>query len=104
MKIAIYGTGYVGIVTGACLVEVGHHVLRMDVDTNKIESLKAGYIPIYEPGLEELVEENVKSGRLQFTADVAEALEFSELQVIAVGTPPDEDGSADLQYVQVVAL
>lgn len=103
MKITIYGTGYVGLVTGACLAEAGHHVLCMDVDTAKIEGLRQGVIPIFEPGLETLVKTNAASGHLAFTTDVKAAVSYSELQLIAVGTPPDEDGSADLQYVRAVA-
>lgn len=103
MKVAIYGTGYVGLVTGACLADAGHHVLCMDIDKEKIRNLLKGVIPIFEPGLDELVRENVASGQLAFTADTAEAVAHSELQVIAVGTPPGEDGSADLQHVRAVA-
>ncbi|WP_020408108.1 UDP-glucose dehydrogenase family protein [Hahella ganghwensis] len=103
MKITIFGTGYVGLVTGACLADVGHHVLCVDVDEAKIENLKNGIIPIYEPGLEPIVKHNFEAGRLQFTTDAEEAVAFGQLQFIAVGTPPDEDGSADLQYVLAVA-
>jgi len=103
MKITIFGTGYVGLVTGACLAEVGHDVLCVDVDESKIERLKQGIIPIYEPGLETIVRDNFNQGRLHFTTSAAEAVEFGEVQFIAVGTPPDEDGSADLQYVRAVA-
>ncbi|TFH84977.1 UDP-glucose/GDP-mannose dehydrogenase family protein [Billgrantia azerbaijanica] len=103
MKITIFGTGYVGLVTGACLADVGHDVLCMDVDEARILRLEAGEIPIYEPGLEGLVKENVAAGRLQFTTDPTDAVAFGTLQFIAVGTPPDEDGSADLQYVLTVA-
>ncbi len=103
MKITIFGTGYVGLVTGACLADVGHHVLCMDVDHGKIEKLKNGQIPIYEPGLEPIVKHNVEAGRLTFTTDTSEAVAHGVLQFIAVGTPPDEDGSADLQYVTAVA-
>ncbi len=103
MKITIFGTGYVGLVTGACLADAGHHVLCMDVDEKKIEGLKNGMIPIFEPGLEPIVKHNFEAGRLQFTTDVEAAVEHGELQLIAVGTPPDEDGSADLQYVLAVA-
>ncbi|TDT42976.1 UDPglucose 6-dehydrogenase [Halospina denitrificans] len=103
MRITIFGTGYVGLVTGACLAEVGHHVMCMDVDQNKIDRLRQGIIPIYEPGLEPIVSHNTESGRLQFTTDVAEAVTFGDLQFIAVGTPSDEDGSADLKYVLAVA-
>lgn len=103
MKITIFGTGYVGLVTGACLADVGHHVLCMDVDQAKIEKLKNGHIPIYEPGLDSIVRHTVEAGRLSFTTDTEEAVKHGTLQFIAVGTPPDEDGSADLQYVTAVA-
>ncbi len=103
MKITIFGTGYVGLVTGACLADVGHNVLCMDVDEKKIEGLKNGIIPIYEPGLESIVKHNFEAGRLQFTTDPEAAVQHGDLQFIAVGTPPDEDGSADLQYVLAVA-
>lgn len=103
MKITIFGTGYVGLVTGACLAEVGHNVLCVDVDKSKIERLQQGIIPIFEPGLETIVRDNFNQGRLHFTTSAAEAVEFGEVQFIAVGTPPDEDGSADLQYVRAVA-
>ncbi len=103
MKLTIFGTGYVGLVTGACLAEVGHTVLCMDVDQDKVDKLRAGVIPIWEPGLEPIVERNVRDGRLRFTTDVEEAVRHAEVQFIAVGTPPDEDGSADLQYVLAVA-
>ncbi len=103
MKISIFGSGYVGLVSGACLAEVGNDVLCMDVDAGKIEKLQQGIIPIYEPGLEAMVKENQAEGRLRFTADVKEAVDHGLFQFIAVGTPPDEDGSADLQYVLAVA-
>ena len=103
MKITIFGTGYVGLVTGACLADVGHDVLCMDVDQGKIEKLKNGQIPIYEPGLEGMLLRNVEAGRLSFTTDAREAVAHGVLQFIAVGTPPDEDGSADLKYVLAVA-
>jgi len=103
MKVTIFGSGYVGIVTGACLAEVGNDVVCMDVDADKIEKLKAGKSPIYEPGLEELIQHNAKAGRLSFTTDVDEAVKHGLFQFIAVGTPPDEDGSADLRYVLAVA-
>ncbi|MDN3555248.1 UDP-glucose dehydrogenase family protein [Halomonas maura] len=103
MKITIFGTGYVGLVTGACLADVGHDVMCMDVDDDKIARLREGVIPIYEPGLEALVKNNVEGGRLRFTTDPVEAVAFGTLQFIAVGTPPDADGSADLQYVLTVA-
>ena len=103
MKITIYGSGYVGLVSGACLAEVGNEVLCMDVDEAKINKLNQGEIPIYEPGLESMVNENHNAGRLNFTSDVKQAVDHGLFQFIAVGTPPDEDGSADLQYVLAVA-
>jgi UDPglucose 6-dehydrogenase len=103
MRITIFGSGYVGLVTGTCLADVGNDVLCVDVDSKKIESLQQGIVPIHEPGLEELVKRNLESGRLQFSLDTAQAVEYGEIQCIAVGTPPDEDGSADLQYVLQVA-
>jgi len=99
MKITVIGTGYVGLVSGACLAEVGNNVLCLDVDAKKIAILNQGGIPIYEPGLEDMVKRNVAEGRLQFTTDVELAAQHGLIQFIAVGTPPDEDGSADLQYV-----
>lgn len=103
MKVTIFGSGYVGLVTGVCLAEVGHQVICVDIDQNKINKLNQGIIPIYEPGLEELVLRNKANGRLLFTTDTAQAVAFGQIQFIAVGTPPDEDGSADLQYVLAVA-
>jgi len=103
MKVTVIGTGYVGLVTGACLSEMGNHVLCLDVDAAKIQVLKQGGIPIHEPGLLELVSRNVAAGRLDFTTDVERAVAHGTLQFIAVGTPPDEDGSADLQYVLAAA-
>jgi UDPglucose 6-dehydrogenase len=103
MKVAIVGSGYVGLVTGTCFAEVGIDVMCVDIDQKKIENLKNGIIPIYEPGLEEMVHRNTKKGRLQFTTSLAEALEDCEVLFSAVGTPPGEDGSADLQYVLSVA-
>lgn len=99
MHICMIGTGYVGLVTGTCLAEVGHSVWCVDVDGSKIERLKNGEIPIYEPGLEDMVSRNVRQGRLRFTTDLKEALDDSPFVFIAVGTPPGEDGSADLRYV-----
>lgn len=99
MKVTVIGTGYVGLVTGTCLAEMGHEVLCLDLDARKIEILKDGGIPIHEPGLLEMVSRNVTAERLRFTTDVAESVAFGSVQFIAVGTPPDEDGSADLQYV-----
>ncbi len=103
MKITIFGSGYVGLVTGACFAEVGNDVLCVDVDPRKIEMLKRGEIPIHEPGLDDLVQRNGDSGRLQFTTDIAAGVAHGLFQFIAVGTPPDEDGSADLQHVRAVA-
>ena len=103
MKITVFGSGYVGLVTGACLADVGNQVMCMDVDQGKIDKLKQGIIPIYEPGLEDMVKDNMAAGRLHFTTDVKEAVDFGLFQFIAVGTPPDEDGSADLRYVLAVA-
>jgi UDPglucose 6-dehydrogenase len=99
MRVTVIGSGYVGLVTGACLADVGNDVLCMDVDPAKIALLEAGGVCIYEPGLEEIIKRNVEAGRLRFTTDVRRAVEFGVLQLIAVGTPADEDGSADLQYV-----
>ncbi|OLO08984.1 UDP-glucose 6-dehydrogenase [Salinicola sp. MH3R3-1] len=103
MKITVFGTGYVGLVTGACLADVGHDVVCVDIDQNKIDRLVQGEIPIYEPGLESMVLRNVEAQRLRFTVDAEMAVAHGALQFIAVGTPPDEDGSADLQYVLAVA-
>ena len=103
MKIAVVGTGYVGLVTGTCFSEMGVHVTCVDVDSNKIEMLMNGSIPIYEPGLETLVRKNIKSGRLQFTTRLEDVLNDVDIVFSAVGTPPDEDGSADLKYVLEVA-
>jgi len=103
MKVSVIGTGYVGLVTGACLAEMGNDVLCLDVDPNKIRILEEGGIPIHEPGLDAVVARNVKAGRLAFTTDIARSVAHGTLQFIAVGTPPDEDGSADLQYVLAAA-
>ncbi len=103
MNIAIVGTGYVGLVSGTCFAEMGANVTCVDVDTQKIEKLKNGIMPIYEPGLEELVKRNVDYGRLKFTTDLTEVFDDVEVVFSAVGTPPDEDGSADLKYVLAVA-
>ncbi|HLK96516.1 MAG TPA: UDP-glucose/GDP-mannose dehydrogenase family protein, partial [Hymenobacter sp.] len=103
MKIAVVGTGYVGLVTGTCFAEVGIEVTCIDIDQQKIDNLKQGILPIYEPGLEEMVTRNVKAGRLQFTTSLAEGIKDADVAFIAVGTPPGEDGSADLKYVLAVA-
>jgi UDPglucose 6-dehydrogenase len=103
MKVTVFGSGYVGLVTGVCLAEVGNEVVCVDVDQKKIDNLKKGIIPIYEPGLEALVSENQQAGRIKFTTDIQEAVSHGIFQFIAVGTPPDEDGAADLQYVLAVA-
>ena len=103
MKITVVGAGYVGLVTGACLAEMGNHVVCMDVDARKIAMLQQGEVPIHEPGLAEMVRRNAAAQRLQFTTDVAAAVAHGTLQFIGVGTPPDEDGSADLQYVLAAA-
>ncbi len=103
MKITMVGTGYVGLVTGACFADTGNEVLCLDLDERKIGMLREGRIPIYEPGLEDMVRRNVAAGRLRFTTSVAESVDFGTLQFIAVGTPPDEDGSADLRHVLAAA-
>jgi UDPglucose 6-dehydrogenase len=103
MKITVIGTGYVGLVTGACLAELGNQVYCLDIEQRKIDILNAGQIPIYEPGLEIIVKRNVAAGRLQFGTDIAASVAFGEIQFIAVGTPPDEDGSADLRHVLAAA-
>ena len=103
MKITIIGTGYVGLVSGTTLAETGITVTCVDIDSEKIDNLRRGVIPIYEPGLEPMVKRNIESGRLSFSTSVAESVKDSEAIMIAVGTPPDEDGSADLKYVLEVA-
>jgi UDPglucose 6-dehydrogenase len=103
MKVTIFGTGYVGLVTGACLAEMGNHVVCVDIDENKVERLKRGEIPIFEPGLEPIVRRNYANGQLEFTTEAAAAVAHAQIIFIAVGTPPDEDGSADLKYVLGVA-
>lgn len=103
MRVTIVGTGYVGLVAGACFAQSGNNVICMDIDENKIKKLQEGHIPIYEPGLEDLVEKNTKNHRLKFTTNMGEAVNNSEMILIAVGTPPDEDGSADLSHVLAVA-
>ncbi len=99
MNVAIIGSGYVGLVSGACLADVGNQVLCMDVDKDKVKQLQNGAIPIFEPGLEELVRSNTTVGRLRFTASLSDAVKFADILFIAVGTPPGENGSADLAYV-----
>ena len=103
MKITIFGSGYVGLVTGACFAEVGNEVLCVDVDERKVALLQRGEIPIHEPGLDEVVRRNAAGDRLRFTTDIAAGVAHGLFQFIAVGTPPDEDGSADLQHVRAVA-
>ena len=103
MKVTVFGAGYVGLVTGACLSEMGNHVLCVDVDPDKIRLLQNGGVPIHEAGLQAMIQRNAVAGRLQFTTDAAAAVAHGTMQVIGVGTPPDEDGSADLQYVLAVA-
>ena len=103
MKLTVVGTGYVGLVTGACLADVGNRVLCIDIDPKKIATLESGGIPIFEPGLKEIVANNVAAGRLRFSTDIVEGVAYGDIQMIAVGTPPGEDGSADLQYVVAAA-
>ena len=103
MKVTVFGSGYVGLVTGACLADVGHHVVCVDVDARKIKMLQAGGVPIHEPGLDAVIARTVASGHLTFTTDAAAAVKHGDVFFIAVGTPPDEDGSADLRYVIAVA-
>src|SRR5450755_225181 len=103
MRVTIFGSGYVGLVTGACLAEAGNHVLCIDVDAGKIERLNRGDVPIHEPGLEALIKRNAEAGRIEFSIDAVKGVNHGLFQVIAVGTPPDEDGSADLRYVLAAA-
>src|SRR5215472_8878863 len=103
MKIVVVGTGYVGLVTGACLAEIGTEVICVDVNEEKINNLQNNILPIYEPGLDTIVERNFKKGRLRFSVNLEEAISGAQIVFIAVGTPPGEDGSADLQYVLQVA-
>jgi UDPglucose 6-dehydrogenase len=103
MKISIFGSGYVGLVTGACLADAGNHVVCIDIDARKIDLLRRGMIPIHEPGLDAMVKRNVDAGRLMFTTDAKDGVGHGLFQLIAVGTPPDEDGSADLRHVLAVA-
>ena len=103
MRVTIFGSGYVGLVTGACLADAGNHVLCVDVDAGKIERLKRGEVPIHEPGLEALIKRNADAGRIEFTTDAVRGAGHGLFQLIAVGTPPGEDGSADLSHVLAVA-
>lgn len=103
MRVTIFGSGYVGLVTGACLAEAGNHVVGVDIDAEKVARLNRGEVPIHEPGLDALIKRNMEAGRLEFTTDAAKGVEHGLFQLIAVGTPPDEDGSADLRYVLAVA-
>ena len=103
MNITVIGSGYVGLVSGACLADLGNNVICLDVDPKKIEMLQAGQVPIYEPGLDDVIARNAAAGRLRFTTDVAESVAHGLIQMIAVGTPSGEDGSADLQYVVAAA-
>lgn len=103
MKLTIFGSGYVGLVTGACLADVGHDVLCVDLDQSKVDGLKNGIIPIHEPGLDKKIKSNLDEGRIDFTTDAAAAIKYADVLFIAVGTPPDEDGSADLSAVRAVA-
>ena len=103
MRVTIFGSGYVGLVTGACLADVGNHVICVDVDTGKIERLNKGEVPIHEPGLEAIIRRNAQARRLEFTTDAKKGVAHGQFQLIAVGTPPEEDGSADLKYVEAVA-
>src|SRR5215470_2643970 len=103
MRVTIFGSGYVGLVTGACLADAGNHVICVDIDAEKVERLKRGEVPIHEPGLETLIKRNSEAGRLEFTTDAARAVDHGLFQMIAVGTPPGEDGSADLRYVLAAA-
>src|SRR6185295_2849649 len=103
MKVTVIGTGYVGLVTGACLADAGNNVFCLDLDEKKIKKLNDGEIPIFEPGLEPIVQRNEQAGRLKFSTDIAASVAHGEIQIIAVGTPPSEDGSADMQHVIAAA-
>src|SRR5580693_1186563 len=103
MRVTIFGSGYVGLVTGACLADAGNHVICVDIDAAKTARLNEGEVPIHEPGLDELIQRNRAAGRLEFTTDAVRGVDHGLFQIIAVGTPPDEDGSADLRYVLAVA-
>ena len=103
MRVTIFGTGYVGIVTGACFAEVGNDVLCMDIDSSRIEEISKGHLPLFEPGLEALIRKNTASGKLHFTSDTRQAVDHGELLFIAVGTPLDERGTADISAVMAVS-
>ena len=103
MQIAVFGSGYVGLVAGACFADIGNDVICVDIDKNKIDQLNQGKVPIFEPGLDDIIKRNVKEERLSFTTDKISAIQKSQVIFIAVGTPPDEDGSADLKHVLDVA-
>src|SRR3984957_20938802 len=103
MRVTIFGSGYVGLVSGACLADAGTHVLCVDIDAAKVERLKRGEVPIHEPGLDALIHRNADAGRLEFTTDTVRGVDHGLFLLIAVGTPPDEDGSADLRHVLAVA-
>ena len=103
MRVSIAGSGYVGLVSGAGLSDVGHHVVCMDIDEARVEGLQNGVVPIFEPGLDSMLQSNASQGRLEFTSSISRAVEHAEVLFVAVGTPPDEDGSADLSHVLAVA-
>src|SRR5262245_33066135 len=103
MRVTIFGSGYVGLVTGACLADAGNHVMCVDVDADKVERLKKGDVPIHEPGLDTLIKRGAESGRIEFTTDAVKGIKHGLFVLIAVGTPPEEDGSADLSHVLAVA-
>ncbi|HNA58626.1 MAG TPA: 2-dehydropantoate 2-reductase N-terminal domain-containing protein, partial [Chitinophagales bacterium] len=103
MKISVIGTGYVGLVTGTCFAETGNHVICVDIDATKVQRMQQGEIPIYEPGLETIFHRNIRQGNLQFTTDLKSAVEATDIIFLALPTPPNEDGSADLKYVLQVA-
>ena len=104
MKLAVVGTGYVGLVTGTCFAETGNDVICVDIDAKKVEKLQSGVVTIYEPGLEQIFERNIKQGRLHFTTDLHSAADHAEIIFLALPTPPGEDGSADLSYIMTVAM
>src|SRR5687767_6296042 len=103
MRVTIFGSGYVGLVTGACLADAGNHVMCVDVDQDKVDRLNRGEVPIHEPGLDALIKRSMEAGRLEFTTNAVKGVQHGLFQLIAVGTPPDEDGSADLRHVLAVA-